>query len=117
MNERIELDVVLENFHIEDIAFINDAKDISLKFFIPDGLEKELVFEDVLFFSCEKIAGESAGFSIIDSTLKKVDDGTQLMKEVSGVGYSSQIGPVIYLSIHGCLNVKLVSSDYRINDH
>jgi len=48
------LDIVFENYSIEDIIFSNLSRNIVVKLFIPNGEKAELLFSEVFFSLVKK---------------------------------------------------------------
>lgn len=114
LNDEIELGINFESFNIKDLAFKKNAKDISLKLFIPGHQEKTLVFENVMFFSYEKNATETEGFAIFSAFLKKVENGTNLLARIANVKHTQEIGSVLHFCVHGTMEINIVSNNYRL---
>jgi len=116
LNDEVDLGINFESFNVKDIAFIENGKDFSLTLFVPGYQEITLIFEDMMFFSCDKNATESEGFAIFEASLKKVESGTELLEHIANVKYSEEIGSVFHFCVHGTLGINIVSSNYRIVD-
>ncbi len=118
MSKCTDLETLLADFHIDDVSFRGFAKDILITLTKPMSttdpldsrrLEETLCLEDVFHFSLNKDGEEEAGFFIADASIKEIEDGTELLKQLGGFRYADPIGKVMYCKIEGDATIQIVS--------
>ena len=110
-------DPILQLAHIEDITFLNFARDLKLHLVWPNHgeLRKSLTFSKVYHFKMNKDDEEEACFSIIDYKFGYVSEGRELLRSIGGTQYSADIGPVEFCRIYGCAEITIVCRGYEMS--
>ena len=110
-------DPILQVAHIEDITFLNLARDLELYLIWPNHgeLRKSLTFSKVYLFKMSKDDEDEASFSIIDYKFECASEGRELLRSIGGTEYSEDLGPVQFCRIYGCAEITIVCRDYRIS--
>lgn len=110
-------DPILQLAHIEDITFLNLARDLKLHLVWPSHgeLRKSLTFSKVYLFKMSKDDEEEACFSIIDYKFEYKNEGGDLLRSIGGSNYSEDIGPVQFCRIYGCAEITIVCRDYQVS--
>lgn len=108
---------ILQLAHMENITFLNLARDLKLHLVWPNhgDLRKSLTFSKVYLFKMSKDDEEESCFSIIDYKFEYANEGKEVLRSIGGTEYPEDIGTVQFCRIYGCVEITIVCRNYQVS--